>query len=207
MIALTELGQSAYNSGVGIPIPKRRPSCCYTPLTPSSPTSGPSYHPYSSQSPSVRVPEPQCKIWPASNTRRRLKPLRSSAAPQANKPVPTRRHQSEATAAFLSPPLGVRSRPGSFIDASSYECIPDSPAKHVISSLSQAWLTVIVASRVHPDHNPNPCPRRRRTGDWSVPHWTTNRRWWFQRGKGGLYSSKRATTAACCEDCAQEYHI
>lgn len=129
MITLTELGQSMYTSGVGIPIPKRRPSCCYTTLTPTSPTSVFSYHPYSSQSPSSRVPETQSKIWPTSNNRRRIKLLRSSVAPQTNKLAPTRR---PSTTAYLSPALGALSRPGNFIDASSYESIPDSPAKHVI---------------------------------------------------------------------------
>lgn len=134
MIALTELGQSAHNPGAGIPIPKRRPSCCYTSLTPSSPTYVFPYHPYSSQSPISRLPESQCNIWPTSATRRRIKPLRSSVASQAIRPMPVRRAPTEATPTFLSPTTGAPPRPGSFIDASSYECIPDSPAKHVISS-------------------------------------------------------------------------
>ena len=134
MIALTEMGQSAYNSGVGIPIPKRRPSCCYTSLTPTSPTSAFPYHPYSAQSPTSRPPEPQCNIWPTSSTRRRMKPLRSSIAPQINRPTPTRRAPAEVTGTFLSPTPGAPLRPSSFIDASSYERIPDSPAKHVTSS-------------------------------------------------------------------------
>ena len=159
MVALAELGQPAGTPGVGIPIPKRRPSCCYTSLTPASPTHVFPYHPYSSQSPTSRLPESQGHIWPTTSTRRRVKPLRSSVAPQASKPLPFRRVPTENTSQFLSPATGAPLRPGTFIDASSYECIPDSPAKHVSSCHQWTLLISIVASGVHPNNDPHASTR------------------------------------------------
>ena len=159
MVALGELGHSAYNSGVGVPIPKRRPSCCYTPLTPSSPTPVLPYHPYSSQSPSSRIPEPPSKLWPISTSRRRIKPLRSFVSPQTTKGTPIRRPSTDAMSTYLAPTFSTPSRPGSFIDASSYECIPDSPAKQVLPPIRLCRLYNIVASSIYSNNNPDTSAR------------------------------------------------
>lgn len=159
MVALGELGPSAYNSGVGVPIPKRRPSCCYTPLAPSSPPSVLPYHPYSSQSQSTRVPEPSSKLWPISTPRRRLKPLRSFVSPQTTKGTPVRRPSIDAMSTYLSPTFPTLSRPGSFIDASSYESIPDSPAKQVVPPLRFCRSYNIVASSIYSNNNPDASAR------------------------------------------------
>lgn len=158
MVALGELGHSAYNSGVGVPIPKRRPSC-YTPLTPSSPPSVLPYHPYSSQSPASRMPEPPSKLWPTSTPRRRIKPLRSFVSPQTTKGTPIRRPSIDAMSTYLSPTFSTPSRPGSFIDASSYECIPDSPAKQVLPPIRLCRSYNIVASSIYSNNNPDTSAR------------------------------------------------
>jgi hypothetical protein len=141
--AVSNLEQSQYSSGTGILIPRRPSIMSGSTLTPPYTFSpgdvltdnlySTSAHLFSSPSPSNNLPDtPQSTITSILEAQRQPKHTRSFIGSQHSKsaypaPRPTR---SDGINRSLSYAYGANNRP---IDSSSYESIPDSPAKLVNS--------------------------------------------------------------------------
>lgn len=150
--AVSNLEKSQYSSGTGIRIPQRHPSLMsgstLTPPYTFSPGAVQTDHPYStsahlfpSGSPSNDLPDtPQSNINSILDTQRHPKPIRSSMGSQTSKSAyPHPRQRSDAFTRSLSYSYGVHARQPTFIDSSSYESVPDSPAK-LVSAVTMKYV-------------------------------------------------------------------
>ena len=137
MRAMSESERLLFNSANGIRIPVKHPMRPFTQLTPplsNSPGFFDTHNPYSTSAHIVDSP-PENTDFSYPERRRNSKGLVLSSLDSNG--------QKSRSSEFLSPTEGVvrsqscsygagaHSRQHTFVDASSYECVPDSPAKHV----------------------------------------------------------------------------
>jgi hypothetical protein len=155
--AASHIEKSQYSSGTGIRIPQRHPSLMsgstLTPPYTFSPGAVQTDNPYSTsahlfRSPSNDLPDtPQSNITSILDAQRHPKSMRSSTGSQNSKSAYTHpRQRSDPISRSLSYSYGVHARQPTYIDSSSYESVPDSPAKLVSVLLKCNMLILLVAS-------------------------------------------------------------
>ena len=140
--ALSESDHYQLQSGIGIQIPHNHaqrsnplsPPMSYSPVPiPSNSLYSTSAHLYSSDEHSL-PDTPQSSITSLLESKRHPKPARASLGPHINRTGHNRRTTGDGYGLNRSVTYSYGSREHSYIDASSFESVPDSPAKMVISS-------------------------------------------------------------------------
>ena len=147
MRAMSDSERALFSSGTGVRIPQKHssPSPLYTQLTPPlsySPANFDIHNPYSTSahmfpadSPPNGLPDtPQSAAGSSLLPKRSSKTLRSSLT-SAHHPRQTSTH-TDGVARSQSYSFGGHSRQTTFVDASSYDTVPDSPAKNVLMPLN-----------------------------------------------------------------------
>jgi hypothetical protein len=189
--AMSESERALFNSRTGVRIPQKHSMHLHTQLTPPlshSPGFFDTHNPYSTSAhmfssgsiSNEQLPEsPQLNTFPG---RRNSKGLLLALGLSSPKPAPTD---------FLSPVQGVPrsfsyaygasplSRRHAFVDASSYEGVPESPAKLVDLLFSR--MLKLVPARICPENCSNSFTRRRGSRNRWIRYWPPNRCGRFQR--------------------------
>ena len=136
MRAMSESERALFNSATGIRIPVKHPLHPSTQLTPRSNPPGffDAHYPYSTSAYLVESP-PENKSFTYPARRRNSKGLVLSLPGSNDQKPPSTDFRSPtegvARSQSYSYGAGAHSRQQTFVDASSYECVPDSPAKYV----------------------------------------------------------------------------
>jgi hypothetical protein len=142
--AMSESERAFFDSGTGVRIPQKHATSLHTQLTPpfsNSPGFFDTHDPYSTSAhifpadspPSIGFPDtPRSNPSSVSPTRRNSKGLILSLPSSSHIPKSTPfLSPSDGITRSLSYSFGAHSQQQAFVDASSYEGIPESPAKNV----------------------------------------------------------------------------
>jgi len=140
MRAMSESERALFSSGTGVRIPQKHSSPLYTQLTPPlsySPGAFDTHNPYSTSAHMFPADSPPSDLpdTPESTAGFSLPPKRSAKTPRSSlgslhHPKQTSTHP-DGVARSQSYSFGGHSRQTTFVDASSYDSVPDSPAKMV----------------------------------------------------------------------------
>jgi len=137
MRAMSDSERALFSSGTGVRIPQKHPSPLYPQLTPPlsySPGAFDTHNPYSTSAHLYSADSPPSGLpdTPQSTVGSSLLPNRSSKTLHSSIHHPRQTsNQTDGVARSLSYSYGTHSRQSTFVDASSYDSVPDSPAKMV----------------------------------------------------------------------------
>jgi hypothetical protein len=137
MRAMSDSERALFSAGTGVRIPQKHPLPLYTQLTPPlsySPGAFDTHNPYSTSAHLYPAESPQSGLpdTPQSMVGSSLLPKRSSKTLHSSTHHPRQTSaQTDGVARSLSYSFGTHSGQNTFVDASSYDSVPDSPAKMV----------------------------------------------------------------------------